>query len=410
MSPRVKWCKAGRVDVAELDVDCLVLTPTGLADLMRLLIDDGHELIGPTVRGEAIVIEQISGIEDLPRGWTDEQAPGRYRLRPRDDDAYFGFAGAFGGWKRYLFPARSVLWRAHRDGQSVAIEPSVDEVPRRAFFGIRGCDLAAITIQDTVFLARGNPDPIYAGRREHLLVVAVDCAEPAATCFCPSMGTGPTLPAAGSGADLVLTELEADDPARHRFLLRPGTDPGAAVLDRLTLAGAATAATETDLVAAVASQARSMARICRQVQTDNLPGLLQSSAGESVWEEIATQCLSCGNCTMACPTCFCSDIDDLPDVTTDTQERVRVWASCFERDHSYLHGGAIRQSINSRYRQWLTHKFSTWWDQFGTSGCVGCGRCMTWCPAAIDITANLATVRCAGESGPANGSAATRVS
>ena len=280
-------------------------------------------------------------------------------------------------------------------------------MPRRAFFGIRGCDLAAIAIQDRVFLSRANPDPIYAARRQRLFMVAVDCHEPAATCFCDSMGTGPAPPLGQAGSDLVLTELDPGDAARHRFLLRPQTASGTVVLHRLILAGAASAATDADLAAAQASHAASVARISRRVQTRNLAELLQSTASESVWEEIAAQCLSCGNCTMACPTCFCSDIDDLPDVTTHAQERVRVWASCFERDHSYLHGGAIRQSIKSRYRQWLTHKFSTWWDQFGTSGCVGCGRCMTWCPAAIDITANLAVVRDAAQLDPAASSAVT---
>lgn len=383
------------VDTAAVDFEPAVLAPAGLDALMRLLIDDGYDVIGPVVRDGAIAVESITGVNDLPRGWGDDQAPGRYRLRQRGDAALFGFANPAGGWKRYLFPARSVLWRARPDGQSISIEAGEDAVPPQAFVGIRGCDLAAIDILDQVFLARGNPDPIYGARRAGLFVVAVDCHDPAPTCFCPSMGSGPSV---GSGADLVLTELDPDQADRHRFLLRARSAPGAAVMARLAAAGAVAAVTDADLVAAQATQERAVERISRQVQTDNLAQLLQRSANDPAWDEITSECLSCGNCTMVCPTCFCSDIDDLPDVTTGAQERVRTWASCFERDHSYIHGGAIRKSIQSRYRQWLTHKFSTWWDQFDTSGCVGCGRCLTWCPAAIDITANLAAVRTAAES------------
>lgn len=388
----VEKCQAETVDAATVDSEPAVITSAGLGTLMALLVDDGHQLIGPTARDGAIVIEPISGVADLPLGWGDEQTPGRYRLRSRGDEALFGFASPAGGWKRYLFPAHSVLWRARSDGQSASIEAGESAPPRRAFVGIRGCDLAAIGIQDRVFLSRGNPDPVYAAARKHLFIVAVDCHEPAATCFCPSMGHGPAVEA---GADLVMTELDPGQADRHRFLLRAATPAGATVMARLTAAGTATPAAGIDLDAARASREDCAARISRQVRTDGLAQLLQAAAGDSVWDDFATECLSCGNCTMACPTCFCSDIDDLPDVTTGAQERVRTWASCFERDHSYIHGGAIRKSIKSRYRQWLTHKFSTWWDQFDTSGCVGCGRCLTWCPAAIDITANLAAVRAA---------------
>ena len=104
---------------------------------------------------------------------------------------------------------------------------------------------------------------------------------------------------------------------------------------------------------------------------------------------------------MVCPTCFCSDVTDTSDLTGDIVRR-RTWSSCFDLDHSYVHGGPVRASTSSRYRQWMTHKLATWWDQFGSSGCVGCGRCISWCPVGIDLTEEAAAIRAT--------SGATRVS
>jgi ferredoxin len=132
----------------------------------------------------------------------------------------------------------------------------------------------------------------------------------------------------------------------------------------------------------------------RSLDTADLPGLLARNLEHPRWEEVAKRCLSCGNCTLVCPTCFCSDVSDVSDVS-GTVERQRRWASCFDLDHSYLHGGPVRLTTASRYRQWLTHKLSTWWDQFDESGCVGCGRCLTWCPVGIDLTEEAAAIRAA---------------
>ena len=96
---------------------------------------------------------------------------------------------------------------------------------------------------------------------------------------------------------------------------------------------------------------------------------------------------------MVCPTCFCTTVEDHSDLAGETAERVRSWDSCFTLDFSYVHGGSVRTETQSRYRQWMTHKLASWIDQFGTSGCVGCGRCITWCPVGIDITEEAAAIR-----------------
>jgi sulfhydrogenase subunit beta (sulfur reductase) len=135
------------------------------------------------------------------------------------------------------------------------------------------------------------------------------------------------------------------------------------------------------------------ARMGRVLETDALRDVLYASAESPRWDDVAARCLACTNCTLVCPTCFCTSVDDVTDLTATSTERHRVWDSCFSEDYSYLHGGSVRTSTASRYRQWMTHKLASWTDQFGTSGCVGCGRCITWCPAAIDITAEAAALR-----------------
>jgi ferredoxin len=130
----------------------------------------------------------------------------------------------------------------------------------------------------------------------------------------------------------------------------------------------------------------------RQLSVDGLAALLARNLDHPRWDEVAERCLACGNCTLVCPTCFCSDVRDKTTLTGEIR-RERSWASCFDLEHSYLHGGPVRATTSSRYRQWLTHKLSTWWDQFGTSGCVGCGRCIAWCPVGIDLTEEAAAIR-----------------
>ena len=259
--------------------------------------------------------------------------------------------------------------------------PEADPV---ALLGIRGCDLAAIGIHDNVLLGRRAIDAHYATRRARCLLIAVTCASPAGTCFCSSMGTGPKP---GEGADLTLTELLDDD--GHRFLVETGTPVGADVLAEL----ATIAATASDLAAADAVVSAATARMGREMRTDDVRDLLFASADSRRWDDVAERCLTCTNCTMVCPTCFCTSVEDVSDLSGDIDERHRVWDSCFSMEYSRLHGGAVRTSTAARYRQWLTHKLAAWQDQFGMSGCVGCGRCITWCPAAIDLTEEVVALR-----------------
>ena len=358
----------------------------GLQALIGALDARGYKVLGPTVRDGAIVYDEIEGVADLPAGWTDRQDAGRYRLERREDGALFGYAHGPQSWKRFLHPPMQTLWTAKRNGKEVEIIPPETPSQKFAFIGARSCELHAIAIQDKVF--RGGPyvDTGYAARRRGAFIVAVNCGEAGGTCFCVSMKTGPK---AESGFDLALTELL--DGSGHSFLVEAGSEAGAELLAQLPKRPA----TEADLAAAEAVTERTASRMGRSLQTDGIKALLQSNPNHPRWEDAAKRCLTCGNCTMVCPTCFCTTVDDHSDLTGASASRERKWDSCFSLDFSYLHGGAVRQSASSRYRQWMTHKLASWYDQFGTSGCVGCGRCITWCPTGIDITEEAAAIRTA---------------
>ena len=360
------------------------LSVAGLDRLLSLLGDAGYRCVGPTLGDGAIVYDDIRSIADLPRGWGDRQDAGSYRLRQRGDDALFGYVVGPQAWKKFLFPPQERLWQLARDGRAFIRSDLPQAPPRYAFIGVRGCELAALGIQDRVFGGGEHIEPGYLGRRDEVFIVAVNCVEAGGTCFCTSMNTGPAV---GAGHDLVLTEII--DGARHEFVVGVGSERGAALLAHLDCPPA-----DADVQAlATAGIARAAAQMGRHLDTEGLRELLQRNYESPQWTEIAARCLACANCTLVCPTCFCSSVEDVTDLDGSHAERWRRWDSCFNPGFSHLHGGEVRRTIASRYRQWMTHKLSTWFDQFGTSGCVGCGRCVTWCPVGIDITVEAARMR-----------------
>jgi ferredoxin len=352
---------------------------TKLQSLIDLLRSEGFCVVGPTIDQQAILYDEITSVLQLPRGFSDSQSPALYQISKTPSgpasQKYFHFNLGPHSWKKYLYPPDSILPGEHSTAKPLAI------------LGARACELAAIAIQDRVFLSGPFVDSDYALRRKDLLVIAVQCTTAANTCFCASMNTGPALPDPEThpqSFDLALTELVLND--QHGFVIQSGSNRGQELLEKLDT----TQATQEMLEMRDQSINHLAASMNRSMPSGNLRDPLMARLNHPHWEDVAKRCLSCANCTMVCPTCFCSSVDEVHDLVDETIVRQRRWDSCFNPDFSHTSGAPVRNTIRSRYRQWLTHKLATWHDQFDTSGCVGCGRCITWCPVGIDLTQEVA--------------------
>ena len=352
--------------------------------VFEALVADGYRLVGPTVRDGAIVYDHITSVADLPVGWTDVQEAGTFRLGRRSDSALFGFVPGPHSWKQFLHVPRRRLWQATRTAEGIQLVPDLEPPLRMAFIGARSCELHAVAIQDRVLTGGPFVDPDYAARRQHVFVMAVNCGQAGGTCFCVSMDTGPKV---HGNFDLALTEVI--DETHHYFVVEVGTERGSAIIARVPHELAEARQRE----AADRISERTAGQMGRKMESRDVKDLLYRNLEHPRWDDVAGRCLSCANCTMVCPTCFCTTVEDVTDLGGEHAERWQRWDSCFTQAFSYVHGGSVRPSTKSKYRQWMTHKLATWFDQFGTSGCVGCGRCITWCPVGIDITEEVRAIR-----------------
>ena len=361
-----------------------------LDHLIETIKRRGYTVIGPTVRDSAIIYDELQSPNDLPVGWTDEQTNGSYRLKHRDDAAVFGWTVGPQSWKKFLFPPVQRIFATHKSTKGLDLpnskkQPSQELAQTKyAFVGVRPCDVHAIAIQDKVFLGGPFIDPVYERKRKDNFIVAVNCVKAGGTCFCASMGTGPQ---ATTGFDLALTEILENK--RHYFIVDVRTEAGEEILKSIKCVKA----TEEHLATEQEVCTTSAKQMGRDIDTSNLKTILYQNSEHPRWERTASLCLTCANCTMVCPTCFCATVEDVTDLAGHQADRMRKWDSCFTLDFSYIHGGSVRASAKARYRQWLTHKLASWQDQFGTFGCVGCGRCITWCPVGIDITEEVHAIR-----------------
>jgi sulfhydrogenase subunit beta (sulfur reductase) len=344
--------------------------------LLDVLRAQGYRVMGPTRRDAAIVWDEIRSWEDLPIGWRDTQEPGQYRLERSDSSRLFDVVLGPESLKRFAFAPREPLLVIERSKKKMTVDPTTPIGEKLAVLGARPCDLAGLAMQDRIFLRDAYADPYYRARRESLLTIVVNCTRALSTCFCASMGTGPR---AKMGFDLTLTEQD------HGFVIEAGSASGEQILDALHL----TPASENQLTEANAQIEACAQSQTRRLETAELPQALYNAHDHPRWDEVATRCLACTNCTMVCPTCFCHAVEDTSDLSLERSEQSRVWDSCFTPNHGYIHGKNFRPTIKDRYRMWLTHKLGSWMDQFGASGCVGCGRCITWCPVGIDLTEEL---------------------
>ncbi len=329
-----------------------------------------YRVLAPKLGDGFISYEYVDSLDELPLGYRNHEGPGFYRLE-KAGEGFFTYTHPVDSFKKLLRPPRELLMRVRRTDEGLVFEESVEE-ERTAIFDIRACDLKALQIMDRVHLDVEHPDRAYGKRREKLFIVGVNCSYATATCFCTHMGSGPHME---DSFDLCITELE------DAFLLEVGSERGREVIKDLGLKPAE----EGHMRAKARIEKRVRAMMEKGVDTQNLREKLYARMDIENYEDVGRRCLACTGCTQVCPTCFCFDILEENRIGGEESCRVRVWDSCFNPSFATVHRFNIRESIASRYRQWLMHKFAYWVDQMGCMGCVGCGRCITWCPAKIDI-------------------------
>lgn len=367
-----------------MDQEHFTIPASDLGSLFRLVKAECEELYGPSIKDGAIILDRLDQYDEIPVGIRDSQAPAHYSLKQTEDRSSFNYVVGPHAIKKVLHPSSRQLWRSSKSSTGVLSFSEPEQQPGKiGLWGLRSCDIQSMKILDRVFLESGVKDQHYLAIRDKLLILTATCSEPGGACFCTSMGHGPRA----DQYDINLTEVHTE--GDHFFVAHAGTDAGGKVLALLN----SNRSGLDEIKQSEQVYQSACKKISKVMDTDNLPGLLQQNLDHPQWDVVADRCLSCGNCTMVCPTCFCTTTYDINDLEGDHSERWLRWDSCFTADFSYIHGGSIRSSTKSRFRQWLTHKLSTWHEQFGSSGCVGCGRCIVWCPVAIDITEEVQILR-----------------
>lgn len=343
-------------------------------DMLKVLQNKGYKCVAPRYIDGAINYATLNQARELPWGMEDEQGSAHYKVIKTGVKRAFAFTLPAQSVKPMLFKAHETIWKVIRNVEGKLAFESQVVYEKIAVFGVRACDLRAIAIQDRIFIDDAYQDIRYLKRRENQFLIAMNCTSSHNNCFCVSLGDSPR---ATSGFDLAMTEVNAG------FVVAIGSALGQEVMDVLNLPKASPATIEgaaSGITFAANQQTKSIPPI-HEVATKLIQNLEHPQ-----YDDIANRCLSCGNCTNSCPTCFCHTEIEEPTISGNDSCHVRKWDSCFTLDHSYTHGETAHENPKHRYRQWLTHKFGTWYEQFQTNGCVGCGRCITWCPVHIDIT------------------------
>ena len=291
-----------------------ILESEHIQTLLDVLRKRGYQIIGPTLGEGAIVYNDLNSTANLPIGWTDEQDGGTYRLKKRKDKAFFGYNVGPHSWKKYLLPSELRLWKIKRNSSSFQIVTENEAIRKFAFIGVRSCDIHAISIQDKVFMNGQYIDQHYKSRRKDTFIVAVNCGKAGGTCFCVSMNTGPR---ATFGFDLAMTEiLEGEN---HCFLVETGTELGAEILREIPHKEAR----EKEKSVADDVMKKTAEQMGRSVDTSNIKELFYRNYEHPRGNNVAERCLTCANCTMVCPTCFCTTVEEVTDLTGEHAERWR---------------------------------------------------------------------------------------
>ena len=281
--------------------------------------------------------------------------------------------------KAIFFPSMEEMFSFQKDKQSYHIELPSSDGQKQLIFGIRPCDANAMTTLDKTF-EDAYEDPYYLSKRQNTVLVGLGCAKPYDSCFCASMGSSPTDSA---NVDLMLTDIDDE------FLVEGVTDKGR---ELMSMSSELEEATEADETKTKTSKEAASTKITRKVNTKNIKEKLQAIfEDQDLWEDIAAKCVSCGICTLLCPTCYCFDIND--ELIKDRGTRFRSWDSCGFATYTKMPVENPREEKWRRVRNKVCHKYEFYPMNFDIIACTGCGRCIRLCPVNWDIIQTLERIQ-----------------
>lgn len=280
--------------------------------------------------------------------------------------------------KASFLPQMEAMFRFHKGEEGYQIEPPAKNGQKQLLFGIRPCDARAMAILDMTF-EDAYKDPYYLEKRKKAVLVGLGCTNPCESCFCTSMGTSPTDP---TNVDLMLIDIGG------HFLIEEVTAKGKELIART---GGLEEATKDDEANAEKARETAYNKVSRKLATEGIKDkLLDSFDDEEFWSKTAAKCISCGICTLLCPTCYCFDIND--EMVRGEGTRFRSWDSCGFPLYTKMPMENPRQEKWRRVRQKVCHKYEFYPMAFDVIACTGCGRCIRLCPVNWDITQVIESV------------------
>jgi len=280
--------------------------------------------------------------------------------------------------KKYFFPQRETLFTYNLSGGISA--KNAEELKPMIIIGVHPYDIVALLHMDEIF-RETKSDPYYFKKRDSSIIIGVNIQNMSKWNFSSAMG----CETIDYGYDLMLTDLGS------RYAITVGSQKGGELLTKYGLNLSAALARDIQAVGQKKREIMAKSQQKFDFAPELIPELLKESYSRSgFWEKHSETCLACGSCVLVCPTCYCFDVKDNPDLSLESGERIRTWDGCLLEDFAKIASGEnFRATRPTRYRHRYFKKGKYLYDRFGFVSCVGCGRCSSNCLPDIANPVNL---------------------